>query len=70
MDESLRRDQEQDDAMAASEGKQPDSEQSEETRAPKGAPETGGAGVSPGGLTGGYGTGGVTPEEQAAEGKA
>lgn len=87
MDESLKRDQEQNDAMAASEGEQPDDKQSEGVGTPEGGPETGvsgvtrlsagpgetggyGADVSPGGLTGGYGTGGVSPEEQAAGDKA
>lgn len=87
MNESLRRSQEQNDAMAASEGKQLDGEEAEGAGTPEGGPETGtsgvtrlsagpgetggyGADVRPGGLTGGHGTGGVTPEEQAEEGNA
>lgn len=73
MDESLKRDQEQDAAMAASEGKTPsNTEQSEGAATREGGTDGGAsqADVNPGGLTGGYGTGGVTPEEQADEGKA
>lgn len=73
MDESLKRDNEQDAAMAASEGKlPPNTRQSEGVGTPESGTDTDAtqAGVNPGGLTGGYGTGGVTPEEQANEGNA
>jgi len=40
------------------------------TSAPPGETDGYGAELSPGGLTGGYGTGGVTPEEQAEEGQS